>query len=92
MDQTSPKPWQEAEFLTEPQIAKVLGRSRNWLHRNRPALEREGFPRIDRLIGLTNARDLKAWIARRRMVADVTKCEPQSARKHALDGINWDAL
>lgn len=59
-----------AEFLTESQVAERLGRSRKWFSDHRTALEREGFPRKDSLIGLTSAQDLAAWIARRRMVAD----------------------
>lgn len=57
-------------YLSEADVAKVLGRSRDWLRKNRADLEREGFPRIDGLIGLTCVADINAWIARRRKVAD----------------------
>ncbi len=60
----------QAAYLTETEVAQVLGRSRDWLRMNRLKLEREGFPAVDGLIGLTCHDDLKAWIARRRKVMD----------------------
>lgn len=60
-------------FLTDIDVAKMLGRSKNWLRDNRPKLEREGFPRKDGLIGLTCVADIEAWIARRRQVADAVR-------------------
>lgn len=60
-------------FLTDIDVAKMLGRSKNWLRDNRPKLEREGFPRKDGLIGLTCVADIEAWIARRRQVTDAVR-------------------
>lgn len=60
----------EPSYLNEVEVAQKLGRSRDWLRKNRPVLEREGFPAIDSLIGLTCVDDVNAWIARRRKVAD----------------------
>jgi hypothetical protein len=57
-------------YLSEADVATMLGRSRDWLRKNRPDLEREGFPTVDGLIGLTCVADIDAWIARRRKVAD----------------------
>lgn len=57
-------------YLNETAVARMLGRSPDWLKAHRKALEREGFPRVDGLIGLTCLWDIEAWIARRRQVAD----------------------
>jgi hypothetical protein len=51
-------------------VAQTLGKSVSWLRLNRPALEREGFPRKDKLIGLTLKADVEAFLARRRTVPD----------------------
>ena len=60
----------QVAYLNETKVARMLGRSPDWLKANRKALEREGFPRVDSLIGLTCLWDIEAWIARRRQVAD----------------------
>ena len=57
-------------YLTDIQVAATLGRKVTWLKNNRPMLEQEGFPRRDKLVGLTLAADVNAWLARRRVVAD----------------------
>ena len=57
-------------YLADDDIALMLGRSVNWLRKNRPILEADGFPKKDFLIGLTIRQDIEAWIARRRVVAD----------------------
>lgn len=57
-------------YLRDIEIAELLGRSKNWFCKERPRLEREGFPRVDGLIGLTCRADVEAWIARRRQVPD----------------------
>lgn len=78
------------EFLGEREVAEILGRSRDWLIKHRSALERAGFPAIDRLIGLTSRKDLAAWIRRRRTIADTGP-----ANFHQNDkamGVNFDAL
>jgi hypothetical protein len=50
--------------------ADTLGKTRDWFRKNRPALEADGFPRVDRLVGLTLKSDVHAWLARRRRVTD----------------------
>lgn len=77
-----------AAYLTDVQISKMMGRSKNWLCENRPNLEREGFPRVDRLIGLTCRMDVEAWIARRRQVADADI----AGKHHAGISANGDDL
>lgn len=57
-------------YIPEKLVAYRLGRKEVWLRGKRQTLEREGFPRKDPLIGLTNSDDVDAWIARRRQVAD----------------------
>ncbi len=47
-----------------------LGKSVDWLRGARPKLEREGFPQVDPLLGLTLKADVEAFLARRRRVAD----------------------
>lgn len=81
-------------YLSEADVAKVLGRSRDWLKKARPSLEREGFPRIDGLIGLTCVADINAWIARRRKVADAGPAQITTQGDHHSDikGINYERL
>lgn len=57
--------------------ASRLGRSVDWLRDARSRLEREGFPEVDPLLGLTLKADVEAFLARRRRVAD-----PVSAAQH----------
>lgn len=57
-------------YISDTLVAFFLGRKVSWLRTNRDALEREGFPRKDKLVGLTLRADLDAWLARRRNVAD----------------------
>jgi hypothetical protein len=82
-------------YLTETEVAKILGRSRDWLRKMRPNLEREGFPTVDGLIGLTCADDLKAWIARRRKVADADHGRLTTSGAHheiEIRGIDYGRL
>ena len=81
-------------YLTDIQIAKMLGRSKNWLCAIRNDLEREGFPRRDALIGLTCKADIEAWIARRRQVADADTSRNTMTGDHhiSLKGENLNAL
>ena len=78
-------------YLSESDVAKVLGKSRAWLRQNRPALEREGFPPVDGLIGLTCVADIQAWIARRRKVADADPAR-LTGPHHTTEGINYASL
>lgn len=59
-----------AAYITDREIASTLGRKVLWFRSHRKALEQEGFPRRDKLIGLTLRADVDAWLARRRVVAD----------------------
>lgn len=81
MGRTTDKPWLVPEFLSEAEVAVTLGRSRAWLRQARPAMEREGFPRVDGLIGLTCRQDVQAWIGRRRRVSDLTEAEVRDSAK-----------
>ncbi|MFP5481141.1 MAG: hypothetical protein ACLGIE_15860 [Alphaproteobacteria bacterium] len=95
MDKTNEKPWLVPEYLTEAEVAVTLGRSRQWLKLTRAALEREGFPRVDGLIGLTCRQDVLAWIKRRRRVAEVSEAEATAIEKAdspGVAGINWSKL
>lgn len=56
----------DSHFGTEKWCAATLGRSYDWLAKNIEALERDGFPRKDPLIGLRNKADVLEWIAKRR--------------------------
>lgn len=83
----------DALYLPEPKVAEALGRSVGWLRQHRGDLEREGFPRMDRLIGRTNRQDLEAWVARRRMVADDAGAERQRHTPQTNTiGVNFNAL
>lgn len=82
-------------YLTETEVAKTLGRSRDWLRKMRPVLEREGFPTVDGLIGLTCRDDITAWIARRRKVADADPGRITTSGIHhdtEIRGINYAKL
>ena len=81
-------------YLNEPGVAAILGKSRAWLKVNRPRLEREGFPRVDGLIGLTCVADIEAWIARRRQVADADPHRITTSGTHqvASEGIIYAKL
>ena len=73
-------------YIPDTEVARLLGRSKNWFCQRRPHLEREGFPRVDGLIGLTCRADIEAWIARRRQVSDAV----QVGEHHADDSANGD--
>ncbi|WP_234464103.1 hypothetical protein [Paracoccus caeni] len=59
-----------AAYGSEHWVAARFGRSHDWLKRERPRLEAEGFPPRDRLTGYTLKADVDAWLAKRRRVAD----------------------
>lgn len=71
-------------------VATVLGQSLEWLKRNRPKLEREGFPPKDALFGMTLKDDVQAFLAKRRRVAD----PDPTATHHGPDqtGVNYANL
>lgn len=68
-------------YLTDAQICEMFQRSAGWLRRTRAALEAEGFPPKDKLVGLTLAADVNAWLAKRRVLTD--RDESASADHHA---------
>lgn len=63
-------------YGSERWCATYLGKSLPWFRANRAILEREGFPKVDALIGLTCKRDVDAWIEKRRKVADAVPVAP----------------
>ena len=71
-------------------IATVLGQSLEWFKRNRPMLEREGFPPKDAMFGMTLKDDVQAFLAKRRRVPDPDR----TAIHHGPDqtGVNYDNL
>jgi len=79
-------------YVNEPGVAQILGKSRGWLKVNRDRLEREGFPRVDGLIGLTCVADIEAWIARRRQVADAVVARTTGDHHTPTEGINYGRL
>jgi len=67
-------------FLSDRAVAEHLGLPVSTFRKKRAALEAEGFPAKDRLVGLTLAADVNAWLARRRVLAD--RDEVQTGRHH----------
>lgn len=71
---TAPRPDRttatESAYGSDHWCALTLGKSDGWFRKNRPRLEREGFPPKDGLLALTLKADVEAWLARRRVVAD----------------------
>lgn len=59
-----------AAYGSDRYCATVLGKSLDWFKKHRAELEADGFPKIDRLIGLTSKADVEAWLAGRRRLAD----------------------
>lgn len=57
-------------YGSERWVASRLGSNSDWLKKNRPKLEGEGFPPVDRLFGMTLKADVDAFLARRRRIAD----------------------
>lgn len=82
----------ERAYLKDIEVAEMLGRGKNWFCANRPLLEREGFPKIDGLIGLTCRWDVEAWIARRRQVADADEAETKHIGTHPKHSENMNAF
>lgn len=68
----------EPAYLPDTLVAYHLGRKVTWLRSNRDKLEADGFPRKDRLVGMTLRADLEAWIAKRRRIADPVKGQTPS--------------
>lgn len=84
----------EAAYLSDMQIAKKFARSYKWFRTHRDELQGMGFPHKCRIVGLTLAADVDAWLAKQRKVDD----RVQAARHHHITtpssdiGINYDAL
>lgn len=68
--------------------AAKLGQSLDWLKKNRPVLEREGFPAKDSLFAMTLKADVEAFLAKRRRVAD----PDPAAQPPKSGGIRYDRL
>lgn len=75
-------------YLTDIQVAETLGRKVTWLKNNRPMLEQEGFPRRDKLVGLTLAADVNAWLARRRVVADPVHTPTEAHHSTTIEALH----
>lgn len=73
-------------FGSERWCAVTLGKPLDWLYRNRPMLEADGFPAKDRLLGRTNKADVQVWIDRRRRLSDAGRSANPEPRE------NFDAL
>jgi hypothetical protein len=83
----------EPAYLPDTLVAHHLGRKVGWLRTNRPKLEVDGFPRKDRLVGMTLRADLEAWIAKRRRIADPDSAHNKRADTTTpLSGENLDAF
>lgn len=63
-------------YLPDPALAAALGIPATRFKRIRPQLETEGFPKKDRIVGLTLAADVEAWLARRRTINDPVPAKP----------------
>ena len=70
--------------------AAKLGQSLDWLKRNRPVLEREGFPEKDRLFALTLKADVEAFLAKRRRVPNPVDAAPNQPPQSG--GLRYDRL
>ena len=57
-------------YGSERWSAARLGLSWETFRRRRDALEAEGFPKRDAIVGLRVKADVDAWIAKRRKIAD----------------------
>lgn len=79
-----------AEFGTDQWCATTLGITQASFRSRRASLEGEGFPAVDRLIGLTNKSDVQAWIVRRRRVPDASGVAEY--RHEAITGAYLDEL
>lgn len=67
-----------AAYGSDAWVALRFGRTVQWFRQHRAALEIEGFPRKDRLVGMTLKADVDAWLARRRTVADADAVQPDT--------------
>lgn len=61
---------EQAAYGSDRWVAVTLGKSLDWLRKHRDDLERDGFPRKDKLVNLTMKADVEAWLGRRRRIAD----------------------
>lgn len=77
-------------YGTERWVAATLGSSVDWLKKNRPRLETEGLPAVDKLIGLTLKADVEAFLAKRRRVPDAVAVSDNHDSR--FTGVNLDAL
>jgi hypothetical protein len=81
-----------AVYGSEKWCAARVGRTYEWFRKARPALEAEGFPRRDRLIGLTHKGDVDTWLSRRRVLTDDAGARTTGHHGTLMIGENHDAL
>lgn len=75
-------------YLSDRALATYLGLSLTTFRTKRPDLEREGFPRKDRLVGMTLTADVDAWLARRRVVPDRIVVRNAAGDHHTEDSFH----
>lgn len=66
----------------------VLGKTSDWLRKNRVALEADGFSKVCRLVGLTLKADVRARISKRPRYADIAtkdQAPPMAQNKERFD-------
>lgn len=80
-----------AAYGSERWCAQRLGKTYEWFRKARVALEAEGFPPRDRLIGMTHKADVETWLARRRVLADDGGARTTGHHANII-GENHDAL
>lgn len=57
-------------YLPDTDIADMFGLTVKTFRNKRPALEADGFPKKDRLVGHTLAADVQTWLDRRRTLGN----------------------
>lgn len=52
-------------YVREEEAARMLRHDVTWLRKNSPALEQQGFPKIDPLVGMRHKEAIEAWARER---------------------------
>ena len=73
-------------------VAAKLGRTYDWVLRNRTKLEVDGFPQKDKITNLYHKADVEHWVNSRRTTIDCDMDEIQSEATTRLAGVNRDAF
>lgn len=80
-------------YLSDRDIASMMGRTVSWLRKKRPDLEAAGFPQRCRIVGHTLKADVEAWLEQQRRVAQRVQTREKTGHHHdTIKGINNDAL